>query len=418
MHKFIQILLFLFLSQAIFAQSDDGPLENIDIYLHTVDVGNLVYNNFGHTAVRVNNKNLGTDHVYNWGIFDFNDPVDFSINFYKGILLYKLGVFENANVKVSYALEKRTVWEDKLNLTPPQKRILLDRLKWNFHPDNIEYQYHYFFNNCSTKVRDYFDEALSGKLKAQFESKTAGRKFRNAVQKGYATNPEIQLSLDIIMNNNIDAEMNQWQEMFLPIKLREALLSYNTENKLITETTILVEEPTIKAYSLSSFQMLALTLLILFAGIYYGQNRKSGFMLERLLFIPCFFILLTLGIFGFIMPLNWIFSDHIDLHHNANMLLLWPIDLFLLFPLFRIIKSGRNLSVDNRIKGQWDKYIFAHLIMNVLFFLMWVVGVFDQDVSNSALYIMPCLSILLILIRRSYTSSTQVVNLSGSSIIN
>ena len=418
MKKITIILILLFLSHSSFAQDAESDFGNIDIYLHTVDVGDLVYNNFGHTAVRVHNKNTGTDEVYNWGIFDFKDPVEFSFNFYKGVLIYKLGVYPYSSALRHYKLENRTVWEDKLSLTTNQKKSLLQRLSWNRSPENISYRYHYFFNNCSTMVRDYFDEALNGNLEKAYSPLLSGQKFRDKVQQGYATNPEVQLPLDILMNANIDVEMTRWQQMFLPLNLRQELINFEG-GKLILSSRVILQAKTPKAFSLSSFQILAIFMLILFFGIHMGQRREEGFMLERLLFIPCFFILLILGLFGFAMPLNWILSDHIDLHHNANILLLWPIDLYLLWPLFKIIKQGRKLSVENKYKHKWDTFIFAHILGNILFFLMWLVGLFNQDVSNSALYLMPCLSIMMIQIRHSYNKTVSAaVRSSGSSIIN
>ena len=73
--------------------SDQYPipadLSGVHFYLITVDVGDKVWDNFGHTALRVHDENSGTDTVFNWGIFDVSGGVvSFSYNFFKGIMNY------------------------------------------------------------------------------------------------------------------------------------------------------------------------------------------------------------------------------------------------------------------------------------------------------------------------------------------
>ena len=59
-------------------------LDSLRFYLITVDVGNNVWDNFGHTALRLYDENTNTDLVFNWGVFDISGGVaDFSYNFLK-----------------------------------------------------------------------------------------------------------------------------------------------------------------------------------------------------------------------------------------------------------------------------------------------------------------------------------------------
>ena len=45
-------------------------LSGVHFYLITVDVGDMVWDNFGHSALRVFDENSNTDTVFNWGGFD------------------------------------------------------------------------------------------------------------------------------------------------------------------------------------------------------------------------------------------------------------------------------------------------------------------------------------------------------------
>ena len=392
-------LFFLLLPFTLFSQNE--WLDQVDIYLHTVDRGTFVYDNFGHTAIRVHNKNSGQDLVYNWGIFDFKDPVEFSLKFYRGILIYNLGVYPYSSALNHYQSEKRTVWEDKINFNREEKLTFLKRLDWNNLPENRPYNYHYFFDNCSTRVRDYFNEALQGKLQNTFEAIPAKRTFRDTVREGYNTNPEIYFSLDTLMNGNIDIEMNQWQEMFLPIKLREHLLNTQTGKAFFSDSKTLMEFSSPKPATLNGFQILSISLLVLALGIFISFLKGKD-KTERVLWAFTGILIFVLGIFALTMLLNWIFSGHIDLHHNVNMILLWPIDLLLLWPIILIILKGKKLEPKERNQKFWKKYIQAHLICNALFILLWITGIFAQNITNTALYIAPVYSLILILIKNKY----------------
>ena len=387
----------ILLSQLLSAQSlpTEEKLKQIDIYLHTVDVGDMVYNNFGHTAVRVHNKLTNQDMVYNWGIFDFADPVKFSFNFYRGDLLYKLGVYPFENAIRHYEYEKRTVWEDKLNLTPAQKKILLQKLAWNYFPENRQYQYQYFFNNCSTKVRDYFDEALNGEIQQLLSSKTTELIYRDTVRQAYETNPEIQLSLELLMNSDIDRKMSEWERMFLPMELRASLLNLEINGeKVISESQTLRQHETPTPFKINSFQMLLIFTTVLSALLFIATYKFQNILLERILLTPYLIIALYFGTLGAMMPLNWLFSGHTDLHHNANIWLIWPTDLLFTWIIIKIIWQGKRFSLSNTAKSNWCLYIKGHWLCYGLAVILYLTGMISQNISWVIMYLIPALAML------------------------
>ncbi len=386
--KYLFLLFTLLLSPALAAENE--WLDNIDIYLHTVDHGTMVYDNFGHTAVRVNNRNNGDDLVYNWGIFDFRDPVEFSLKFYRGILIYNLGVYDFESAKKYYEFEKRTVWEDKLNLTREQKFILLNRFHQNYLPENRQYQYHYFFNNCSTIVRDHFNEALGGILEKKLTTEILPKSFRHTVQEGYSTNPEIFISLDLLMNGNIDKQMTAWQEMFLPLKLRDHLKNFSSSQPVFSDSKILYEFRSPAPSLLNGYHYFAIFSLLCSLLIFLNSKGKwkiPGKLAWGLTSLP----LLLIGIFGLTMLLNWIFSGHIDLHHNINLLLLLPTDLILLYP---ILKFFRNKPLDKSVKF-FKNYLKIHTISLAAYLLLGIIGITGQNIFYPLIYILPVYALFL-----------------------
>ena len=206
-----------------------ADLNGLHFYLITVDVGNNVWDNFGHTALRLYDENTNTDMVFNWGVFDISGGVvDFSYNFFKGVMNYRLATSLPSREFDVYRAQGRTVWQDRINLTNPQKEKLYRRLMWNLQAENLTYEYHYFFDNCTTRVRDYLDEALGGAISAQYSGVT-GKTFRNYIREHYASLPLIGFSLDVLMNSNIDQQVSEWEDMFLPLSLRQRLQAMSSD---------------------------------------------------------------------------------------------------------------------------------------------------------------------------------------------
>lgn len=346
LNTFLLLLQVTFFCRDAFAYklniSDD--LSKVDFYLHTVDVGNRVFDNFGHTAIRIHDREKGINVLLNWGLFDFSDPLSFSIRFYKGILRYKLGVFPYRLEMRRYSYEKRRVWEDKLNITESQKKTLLNRFRWNMKAENVAYDYQYFFDNCSTRPRDYIDEAVSGKVFQTYSKLFSKETFRDMVRSHYATNPEVGMSLDILMNSRLDRKMTYWEKAFLPLTLRQILLKTPSDIEgengvlpLLGETKILVDHDPPKPFSFSLQRLIFLSsaLVVVLVLLSKRSSNPMGIFFSKVSYRLLGFLAIVLGLYmgllGVVMPASWILSSHLDLHHNANILVFWVFDLVLLF---------------------------------------------------------------------------------------
>ena len=64
--------------------------ESARISLVTILPGKKVYSLFGHNALRVYDPERGIDIAYNYGTFDFGNPLTFSAKFAYGDLNYRL----------------------------------------------------------------------------------------------------------------------------------------------------------------------------------------------------------------------------------------------------------------------------------------------------------------------------------------
>ncbi len=389
-----------------------ADFNQVDYYLITVDVGNRVWDNFGHTALRVVDRNSNSDLIFNWGLFDASvGNVTFASNFFRGILDYQLGVSPPAWELGRYERERRTVWQDRLNLTTAQKATLYRRLAWNLREENIVYSYQYFFDNCTTRVRDYLDEALGGRLREQSRPPTQ-RSFRDEVQSHYASVPPIALSLDILMNSRIDRPMTRWESMFLPATLRDRLLEFPSDvfdgaqrRPLLDDSQVLLEftppAPGPQAYPLLG-AVLGGAVVFLFLSLrripLSSFSSQSGFTLRvpalsyRLLGAVALLFSLLGGILGLIMSVAWRESGHLDLHHNLNLLLFWPTDLLGLVYALRWLLSGRACHIGTGSLAFIKFYLLLHLLAALAYAVTALTGIAEQDVGALLLFVVPAMT--------------------------
>lgn len=386
-----------------------SDMSAIHFYLITVDVGDSVWDNFGHTALRVLDDNSNTDLVFNWGVFDASGgPVAFSWNFFKGIMEYRLLTSPPTREFALYQDQERTVWQERINLTNPQKEILYRRLLWNSEPENIYYDYHYFFDNCTTRVRDYLDEALGGKLQDFYAGMTDDT-FRDEVRAHYASNPLIRLSLDVLMNSNIDRPMSEWEAMYLPLSLRAQLAAVPADVALAGERQMLLSDsqvvmrfppPTVAS---DPYRVASLILLpsVLFLGLmlkripmsYFATHSRVGLKWAPLSFrfmgVLGLLTALVSGIYGLLMLGSWFVSDHIDLHHNVNLLLFWPTDLLGIAVALRWLLACKPWPLTNNSAPFVNYYLLAHVVAMLAYGVIALTGLTAQSIMPIALYVLP-----------------------------
>jgi len=395
-----------------------ADMSGVHFYLITVDVGDMVYDNFGHTALRVFDENTNTDVVFNWGVFRVDGgPVSFSYNFFKGIMNYELGTQSPNNEFSMYRSQQRSVWQDRINLTNPQKEILYRRLLWNLQEENRVYPYQYFFDNCTTRVRDYLDEALGGRIAALNDGVTNST-FRDQVQEHYESVALIGFSLNVLMNSNIDRSMTEWEEMFLPLRLRASLYQVDSDvaedgvrNKLLSDPQEIMffAPPSVETdpYQIASIGLLAPVLLMLLMlkkipMSYFATHSRIGLKLPGFNFrlLGCLGIVTGLfsGIYGILMLGSWFVSDHLDLHHNINLLLFWPTDLLAVFVGLRWMLFCKPWPLTHNSTPFLNYYMMAHMLGMIVYGAVTFLQLIDQSTMDIAVNVLPGFALFTLLI--------------------
>ena len=224
MRKLVYILSFLMamLPTALRAEqdrqrlTDDGLQDSVSVSLLTVTPGKMVYELYGHTAIRVREVMPGrlSDWVFNYGTFSFAQP-NFVWRFVKGETDYELGVVPYALFYDTYVKEGRGIDEQQLNLPPAESRRLVDALSRNLLPENATYRYNFFYDNCTTRAIDMIERAVEGNI--VWPQAEAGKTLRNIVDQYSEVSPWNKLGQDLLLGVEADAPADRKSQGFAPL---------------------------------------------------------------------------------------------------------------------------------------------------------------------------------------------------------
>ena len=355
-----------------------GQTEDYTVSILTIGPGNSLNDSFGHSAIRVQSKTKKYDLVFNYGIYDYNDPRFYS-NFIKGYLKYSLGVSYFENFKSSYIANDRYIKEQVLSLPNDLKEKLVDKLIFNSKPENKDYFYDYFNNNCSTVIKDIIKGLLSQyDYHNTYESVTSNKdSYRSLIYENINKNSWGSLGIDICLGSYIDQQIDSEKNTFLPEYLFEYLnssyYSYSNNDKKIEKVKLIeniifinkvkdVEKSTFNIFLTSPLFIFLLIFTALFLLNYRNkENRKIHLALESIHILTSFI--------GCLLLFLWFFTDHTTAAFNYNLLWANPIQFILLI---------------NVLNKKWKiAYLKLLLLSLILIVLHSITGV---QVFNISLY--------------------------------
>lgn len=320
MKKVIFIALFLL---SVRAQSQSLPLsEGAQISVITCGPTPAeLYAAFGHSAIRVYDPDQQIDFAYNFGVFDFDQP-NFYLNFARGYLYYKLGVYYYPHFRDYYISHNRYVHEQILDLTTEQKQKVFDYLEWNGKPENQTYRYDYFYNNCATKIRDVLAETLKDELKFDGSFVKTDYTIRDLTDLYLGPQPWGDLGIDICLGLPMDKKAAPYEYMFLPDYIEYSFDNATINSKPAVKQKVSVYEAIPKGIPFSFFHpwiVFGAFMLITVVLSYYDWKRKK---LSRWFDVTVFS---AVGWIGVLLLLLWTVTDHQAAATNFN--LLWALPL-------------------------------------------------------------------------------------------
>jgi len=309
------------------------PSNDTTVYLLTIGPGTETYSIYGHSALLVRISSVKPDLVFNWGVFDFSTK-NFAWKFAKGRLDYMLSAQTLDGFLEDYFHEKRYVYSQRINLTAGETATLIELIKENLKPENKKYRYDFFYDDCSTRIRDLLENSIGNKLRYPPEESDKLPSFRELVGKYQAPYQWLNTGINLIMGKSADKEAMVRDRMFLPLDLMEGLsgTTVNRAGKMIPllqnpEVLVDFESPDLKPYFLASPAFI-LTLVIIAMLIMAALTKNRTFI--RILDIGMYSIFSILAI---LMIFFNFFTDHQQMRWNLNIIWLNPFILVCLFML-------------------------------------------------------------------------------------
>jgi hypothetical protein len=320
-----KILLFVILLCLIslkngFSQSSADTL----VYLLTCGPGTETYSVYGHSALRIVIPDKRIDTVYNWGVFEFDTP-NFAWKFAKGRLDYMLIAESTKGFLSDYYYEKRYVFCQRINIDPDETKKLVSLINENLKPENIKYRYDFFYDDCTTRIRDLLEKSIGENLK--YPPPESGRipTFRDMVSKYQNPYPWLNFGVDLIMGSTADKKAFFRDRMFLPIDMKDELsktVIQRSEKRipLLQNPVVLLnfEPPSVKQNFFISppciFTLVIILIIILAALI---KNRKTIRIIDIIIYSVFSLLSILMIFFNF-------FTDHLQMTWNLNIIWLNP----------------------------------------------------------------------------------------------
>ena len=220
-------------------RADEQPQllsDSAKIYLLTCSPGEALYERYGHTAILVQDEELGISDVYNYGIFDFNAE-HFYWRFVKGETYYQLGKEDAYWFMRLYEHAGRQVNIQQLNLSPADRDAIYRALIINYYPENRVYLYNFVLDNCATRPYYLLMNALGERsaIKHQTTSnyiklhqttsnyiklhQTSDTTFRQLIRHYTPQGSWGDFGINLVFGPRADKPMTAEQRLFLPEQL-------------------------------------------------------------------------------------------------------------------------------------------------------------------------------------------------------
>jgi hypothetical protein len=385
MKKAFFVALFAILSFQIVAQKLSTSAK---ISLLTISPGDALYSTFGHSAFRIKDPQQGLDVVFNYGAFDFRTK-GFYIKFLRGTLPYQISGNYFENEIAGWTQEKRYVTEQVLNLSEAQTQGVYDFLQNNYLPENREYAYKFFYDNCSTRLRDVLKRVCKDSLTFS-TTLHADSSYRQWIDIYARKNEKLwaDFGMDLAIGEPSDEITGANGAMFLPDNLMDAFDNARIQKGSTWQPLVSAKidinkgllPVIVKEKELITPNILFWSMFLVVAALTFFQIKKANYSLvfDKILFTIA-------GIFGWFIFLLWFFTDHGVTENNLNIIWTYP----LLFPIALFLKKKDSGSPPAR---SWlSKHFFAYGIIVILFLIGW--KFFPQEINYSLIPVVLTLAV-------------------------
>ncbi len=317
----------------------------------TFGPGDHPFFKFGHNAILVEDA-TGAGEVFNFGTFNFDSP-SLIPKFLMGRFMYWLSRGDRDVTLDHYRGSNRSIDIQDLALSPADRRGLQLALNENAKAENAEYLYDYFWDNCSTRVRDVIDRATHGRLQSFARATPAPATFRQHALRLTADLPWEYVALHFGLGSLTDRPVSLWEDAFIPEQLQSLLRKVRLpaddqgpERALVTSEAVAfrADRPApLAAAPHWGYWFLAVGLFCGLGCVFLGHAARRSALARWVLGLGLSGMGFVTGFLGTTLIFLWAATNHKAAWANENILQMPPFALAL--ALFGIgVARGRPAS--------------------------------------------------------------------------
>jgi hypothetical protein len=364
----------------LFAQSGERSRgDYLTLKIAVMGPGDELYFWWGHIALVIEDAASGQNRFYDYGIFDFQRD-NFFVNFAFGRLIYYCAATAAEDNYAVYRATNRDITLYTLDLPAAVKEEVRLFAERNVLPENRDYFYHHFNDNCATRIRDIIDMASGGAFKEALGEAPGRYTLRQHVRRHTWFNSFCDWILNFLMGQVIDRPITVWDEMFLPSEIGRRIADFSyvdsqgTERKLVSRVEILnraVNRPAVLEVPRKQWPRelvfsagVSLVLLLLIA---LRKRAGTARRAQVLLGLGQSFLGFFFGVIGIILCFMSFFTNHDYTYQNSNFLYVNPL-LLAAVPLgFAVLSKEprRRFVSEQLLKSLWT-YVFLGGILSMV----------------------------------------------------
>lgn len=201
--------------------------DSLQISLLTVSPGEEAYSCFGHTGIRIKDLRFRQDIVFHYGVYNYSEP-HFIWHFVLGECNYMMGGVYTSHFLAENREKKLNVTEQVLRLDSTQTASLVGALLENYRPQNRNYRYNYFFDNCSTRPFSIFNKWIDIQYDTTWVEDVT---LRDMVQEMTGRDTWLFFGISMVIARRADLPTSFTEQMFLPKYLCRALDNASVGNQ-------------------------------------------------------------------------------------------------------------------------------------------------------------------------------------------
>jgi hypothetical protein len=179
--------------------------EDLQVHVVTFGPGDDIAEWFGHAAIVIEDTARNEARLYNYGEYAF-DPT-LALRYLLGHLTFQVGERPYRPTLQRYAQKNRDVRLQTLALSSTQKKALATLLTENVRPENRQYRYDHYSDNCTTRIRDALDVVTGGALRRQADAGLLTLREHTASLS--AVDPVLSVLIDLLLNDEVDRPISR-----------------------------------------------------------------------------------------------------------------------------------------------------------------------------------------------------------------